>query len=219
MSEAFQTEGYDKGIRQTLPYYEDFYKQVTDILKVSGRNPISWLDIGCGTGKMYAEAKKELSISSFVFTDISEEMLEISRNRFQRKGNHFQKMAAQEVSDIDRYDVITAIQVNHYMTQEERGEAVKRCYRALKPGGYFFSFENIAPTTEAGRELFLHRWQRFQVQNGKSIDEAVRHGKRYGKDYFPITISAHLALLEECGFHTAELIWMSYMQAGFWGMK
>lgn len=34
---AFETDEYDKKIRQTLPYYEDFYKQILDILTVLGK--------------------------------------------------------------------------------------------------------------------------------------------------------------------------------------
>ena len=31
---AYKAEEYDKKIRQTLPYYEDFYQQILDILNV-----------------------------------------------------------------------------------------------------------------------------------------------------------------------------------------
>ena len=38
-------------------------------------------------------------------------------------------------------------------------------------------------------------------------------------EYFPLTIGTHLELMRECGFQVAELIWMSYMQDGFMGIK
>ncbi|EOS34690.1 hypothetical protein C808_05074 [Lachnospiraceae bacterium M18-1] len=43
--------------------------------------------------------------------------------------------------------------------------------------------------------------------------------KRYGTEYFPITVEAHLDLMRKCGFSAAELVWMSYMQAGLMGIK
>ncbi len=105
---AFQAEEYDKKIRQTLPFYDAFYEQILDILKAAGKEHVSWLDIGCGTGKMYEAAEKRKSartarkgdaqngqcfisgnksrdsfhISEFVFTDISEKMLDTARLRF-----------------------------------------------------------------------------------------------------------------------------------------
>lgn len=35
----------------------------------------------------------------------------------------------------------------------------------------------------------------------------------------PITVSGHLALLHRCGFETAEVLWLSGMQAGFYGIR
>lgn len=34
---AFEADEYDKKIRQIIPYYEDFYKQILDILTVFGK--------------------------------------------------------------------------------------------------------------------------------------------------------------------------------------
>ena len=103
------------------------------------------------------------------------------------------------------------------MGDKSRRIAVERCCQALKTGGLFFTFENIAPGSEIGRRLVLDRWKSYQIRNGKDKEEAEDHMKRYGVDYFPVTVGAHLELMRECGFQVAELIWMSYMQAGFMG--
>lgn len=55
---AFGAEEYDQKIRQTLPYYEDFYEQVLDILNVLKKKQVAWLDIGCGTGTCMRQRKK-----------------------------------------------------------------------------------------------------------------------------------------------------------------
>lgn len=216
---AFEADEYDKKIRQTLPYYKDFYKQVLDILTVWGKENIVWLDIGCGTGKMYETAQQKIDIREFVFADISENMLDISKNRFQKAGNHFEKAAVQEIEEYEKYDVITAVQVNHYLSEKDREQAVKNCYQALKKGGIFFSFENIAMNSEKGKQIVLQRWQDYQIANGKTFKEANEHIKRYGTEYFPITVNAHFETMQKCGFQLVELIWMSYMQAGFMGIK
>lgn len=219
MNQAFDPEEYDGKIRQTLPYYEEFYQQVTDILKIAEKKEISWLDLGCGTGKMYEMARMNLELQKFVFTDVSEKMLDIARSRFQKDGNCFKKMSVQELEARERYDVITAIQVNHYLTPKEREESIKRCRNALRAGGFFFSFENIAPVSEIGKKLFLRRWQKYQEQNGKSLAEARSHIERYGREYVPISMEEHFNVMKRCGFQAVELIWMSYLQAGFMGIR
>ena len=216
---AFRVEEYDAKIRQTLPFYEEFYEQIVDTLDISGKKNVSWLDVGCGTGKMYEAASKRISMQEFVFTDISEEMLAIVKERFQAMGNRFRQMAVLELEEIEKYDVVTAIQVYHYLSEKDRELAVRKCRRALKTEGIFFTFENVAPNSEFGRRLHLDRWKAYQVRNGKSMEEAEDHMKRYGTEYFPLTVEAHLELMRQCGFQTVELIWMSYMQAGFMGVK
>lgn len=216
---AFCAEEYDARIRQTLPFYEEFYEQVIDVLDISGKKSVSWLDVGCGTGKMYEAARERISIQEFIFTDISEKMLAVAKGRFQAGKNRFRQMSVLELEDIEKYDVVTAIQVHHYLSGKDRRLAVEKCCRALKAGGLFFTFENIAPDSEIGRQLILDRWRSYQIRSGKGREEAESHMKRYGVDYFPLTVEAHLELMRKCGFQVVELIWMSYMQAGFMGVK
>ena len=39
------------------------------------------------------------------------------------------------------------------------------------------------------------------------------------KTVFPITIEEHIKLLRECGFKSVDVLWTSYLQAGFWAVK
>ena len=74
---AFIPEEYDRKIKQTLPYYEEFYKQIADVVKCLYTGKISWLDVGCGTGKM-AELGSEIA-DRFVLCDNSSDMLNIAK--------------------------------------------------------------------------------------------------------------------------------------------
>lgn len=49
---AFHSSDYDRKIQQTIPYYHEFYEQVTELVEVFHHHAIRWLAIGCGTGKM-----------------------------------------------------------------------------------------------------------------------------------------------------------------------
>lgn len=218
---AYNSDNYDDEIKRTLPYYEEFYNQITDV--VNSFKPstlkLTWLDVGCGTGKMAEVAFKRANINRFVFCDCSEEMLEIAQSRFEFPNTNFIVSRAEELEFHNTFDVVTAIQVNHYLNKEERIRAIEKCYNALKKDGMFISFENFAPNSELGKQLYLNRWKSFQQEQGKSSSQSESHIKRYNKDYFPISIPEHLKVMEDCGFKAVEILWLSYMQVGLLGIK
>ena len=102
---------------------------------------------------------------------------------------------------------------------EERKIALQKCYKALKENGLFISFENFSPFTDVGKIVYLEKWKRYQIEQGKSFGESTKHIERYGKDYFPITLEEHLTLMRNSGFRAVEILWLSNIQVGFWGIK
>lgn len=216
---AFDSSEYDRKIKQTLPYYDEFYKQVIDLVKTFQNSAVKWLDIGCGTGKMGSFAFENIELEKFVFCDSSCEMIRIAKERFQYSNANFSVCNVQNLAYINEFDVITAIQVNHYLQLDERKIALRRCYEALKENGLFISFENFSPFTDIGKSVYLEKWKRYQISQGKSLEESEKHIERYGKDYFPVTLQEHFKLMQNCGFKAVEILWLSNMQVGFWGMK
>lgn len=216
---AFDAKEYDIKIKQTLPYYDAFYEQVMDLVKVCKHDALRWLDVGCGTGKMAELVFQNVEVETFTFCDCSAEMLEITKKRFSHPNTDFIICDVQKLSYINDFDVVTAIQVNHYLQKEERKIALQKCYEALKETGLFISFENFAPFSKIGKKIYLDKWREYQIQQGKSPLECDRHINRYEKDYFPISLTEHLELLHNCGFKVVEILWISNMQVGIWGMK
>lgn len=216
---AFKSIEYDRKIKQTLPYYDEFYKQVIELVKTFHYNGIRWLDVGCGTGKMGSIAFENVDLEKFVFCDSSDEMIRIVKERFNCQKADFSVCNVQKLNYTNEFDVITAIQVNHYLYKHERKIALQKCYEALKDKGIFISFENFAPFTDLGKSVYLEKWKRYQMEQGKSIEECNKHIERYGKDYYPISLSEHMELMQNCGFQSVEILWLSNMQVGFWGIK
>ena len=216
---AFNSKKYDEEIKHTLPYYDEFYKQVIDVISNYKSKPLTWLDIGCGTGKMAELAYKETEIEKFVFLDNSSEMIKIARSRFNYSNSDFIISDVRDINYNNDFDIITAIQVNHYLTYKDRISVIKKCYEALNPGGIFMTFENFAPSSELTQKLYLKRWKSYQLKHGNSHIECNNHINRYNKNYFPIQISEHFKILKDNGFKAAEILWLSYMQVGILAIK
>ena len=212
---------YDRNIERTIPYYSFFYHQTLDLVAALGLDSFQWLDCGCGTGTMAKMALEMFPNAEFTLCDPSEDMVNIARQKLEsdKRVREYRVAGTETVGDVSRFDVVTAIQSHHYFRENERVRATQNVYRALKDGGIYVYFENTAPMTEKGKDIVMERWARYQRERGRTETEIGIHRLRYGKNYFPISLTAHLDNLKQCGFTTVEPFWSSYMQAGFYAIR
>jgi len=216
---------YDTNIVKTIPYYECFHKETIDLIKSYNNKCEKWLDIGCGTGILLENAQDIFKNTKFILADPSEAMINIAKSKFsnypKEKIDYIPGCSSQYLQNHikEKVDVITAIQVHHYLKKEEREEATRSCFNTLKKGGLYITFENISPMSTKGIEIGLDRWGCFQVCKGKSEEMVRNHRDRFNKEYYPITILEHLELLKKTGFESYEIFWVSHMQCGFYGIK
>ena len=216
---------YDGHINVTIPYYETFNTEIINLVKAARKRPDLWLDTGCGTGTLVEKALEIFSETNFMLADPSPEMMAVAKSKLESKYSarvlFMERSTTQEIVLPGRKnpDVITAVLCHHYLQENGRIEATRKCYELLKPGGLYVTFENTMPLTPEGTEVGKANWKNFQIAAGKSISEAENHMQRFGVEYFPITVEEHLALLRRCDFKSVELLWYSYMQAGFYCIK
>lgn len=213
---------YDDKVRSTIPCFDNFHREALDLIGHVKPCPATWLDTGGGTGILLAQALSLFPTTRFILADPAPPMLA----RAARNLGHNDQLEIAEPTGTaeleypsDSFDVITAIQSHHYMDREARKMATANCFRMLETGGVYVTFENIRPFTALGLKIGLSRWVDFQISCGKSRADAEKHGARFDNEYFPITIQEHLILLRETGFSVVEILWASYMQAGFYAIK
>jgi tRNA (cmo5U34)-methyltransferase len=187
--------------------------------------PKVWLDTGCGTGTLVEQAIKYFYDTLFILSDPSAAMLNQAKSKLANlscdRVKFLEPAPTQEIKlkNGERPDVITAIQSHHYLSAEDRIKATAKSYELLQNDGIYITFENICPLTKQGIEIGKEYWKQFQVDSGKEKLEAEKHMKRFGVEYFPITIEEHINLLKSVGYRTVEMLWYSYLQAGFYCIK
>ena len=171
-STPFVVAVYDRQIKKTLPFYEEIFQQIVDIVALLDLQSFKWLDVGCGTGKMARTALDIFEIEKMLCIDVEQEMINRAESFCDNEKVEFLQCDIRELPYQKIFDVVTAIQVNHYFKKAERMAAIKKCYSALKDDGIYISFENFAPDSEEGAGLYLERWRQFQIANGKTKEEA-----------------------------------------------
>lgn len=216
---------YDEHINKTIPYFGALHIEIINIVNATGRKPELWLDTGCGKGTLAEKALDVFHNTRFLLSDPSEDMMNVARRKLDGKyGDRCRFLTASTTQDIilpgdECPDVITAVLCHHYLNEEGRLTATNKCFDLLEKGGLYITVENIRPFTVLGTEIGKSNWKNFQVAAGKPVDEVDNHIKRFGLEYFPITVNEHLSLLLRCGFSGVEMLWYSYMQAGFYCIK
>ena len=218
---AHSASSYDDHVRQSIPNYDAFHDQTISLVAIYMPNPDLWIDTGGGTGTLAQKAYSQFPNTRFILADPSPAMLELAQQKL-RGMDRVAILAPVETRHLDiaeKADVITAVQAHHYMAPDLRKISTQKCFELLKPDGIFITFENIKPFTDTGIRIGKDYWKRYQMKAGKSEEEAQKHIGRFGKEYFPRSIEQHLELLRECRFKVVELLWYSYMQAGFYCIK
>ena len=220
----YQSDLYDAHVINTLPYYESYHQETINLIKSLPSPPELWMDTGCGTGSLVGKALSEFPDTQFLLLDPSEGMLEQARSKLSAEKDRVKFLNPSTTQEFqekleNKPDIITAIQCHHYLSSEDRIKAIEVCYDNLKENGIFVTFENIRPLTKKGIEIGKSYWKNFQLEHGKDEEEINQHLARFDVEYFPITIEDHLAILRDTGFSTVEVLWYSYLQAGFYCIK
>src|SRR4030042_4508481 len=77
----FSADEFDRGIKKSLPYYEEFHNETINLVKAIKRKAGIWLDTGCGTGSLIEKAVIQFKSMHFILSDPSAEMLRIAENK------------------------------------------------------------------------------------------------------------------------------------------
>lgn len=216
---AYDSGIYDEHIVNVLPYYEKYHDQVIDIVRCMGKKDPEWLDTGCGTGTLAIRALGKIKDARLTLCDPSVKMLDIAKEKLKEKKIRYFNVASDGLDFENEFDVVTAIQCHHYYDEETRRIAVEKCHRALKDSGLFITFENIRMSTDESDAIALKRWKNFLEEHGNSREDVMMQMERRGVEVFPITIEKHISLLRKVGFRSVDILWASYLQAGFWAVK
>jgi tRNA (cmo5U34)-methyltransferase len=218
---AHRSSDYDSQIRRTIPYYDAFHEETINLVAVYTPDPRLWVDTGGETGTLVDLAYRRFPRTELFLADPAPGMLRVAKEKLKGKDrvtilgpvDSIGLKAPKEV------DVITAIQVHHYMKPDDRRACIDNLQRLLRSGGIFVTFENIRPMTGQGVENAKNSWVRFQLEQGSGREAVRSHLERFGVEYFPLTVEEHLEMLRTCGFRAVELLWYSVMQAGFYCIK
>jgi tRNA (cmo5U34)-methyltransferase len=213
-------EDYDRTRRRLVPGFDDFYRAAIDLIQFPRESRIKVLDLGAGTGLMAAFIAYNFPNARITMVDISNEMLERARVRFELGGERFRF----EVSDygVDRiqekYDAIVSALSIHHLTDEQKRALFGRIYGALNDGGVFVNAEQFRCSTQERHRFHHERWITRVRELGADERDLAAALERMKFDR-AATLEDQLEWMREAGFRDIDCAYKNLIFAVYCGVK
>jgi tRNA (cmo5U34)-methyltransferase len=213
-------EDYDRTRRRLVPGFDDFYRAAIDLIQFPRESSLKVLDLGAGTGLMAAFIAYSFPNARITMVDISNEMLERARARFELAGPRFRF----EVSDygVDRiqekYDVIVSALSIHHLSDEQKRSLFKRIHGALNDDGVFVNAEQFRCATPERHKFHHERWVTRVRELGVDDRDLAAALERMKFDR-AATLEDQLEWVREAGFRDIDCAYKNLIFAVYCGLK
>jgi tRNA (cmo5U34)-methyltransferase len=213
-------EDYDRTRRRLVPGFDDFYRAAIDLIRFPRESSIKVLDLGAGTGLMAAFIAYSFPNARITMVDISNEMLERARARFELAGERFRF----EVSDygVDRiqekYDAIVSALSIHHLSDGQKRSLFERIYTALNDGGVFVNAEQFRCATPDRHQFHHERWVTRVRELGVDDRDLAVALERMKFDR-AATLEEQLEWMREAGFRDIDCAYKNLIFAVYCGLK
>lgn len=208
---------YDKIRKLIIPCFDDLYN-ITKNLANSKKDKPHILDLGAGTGLLTKYLFEKYPEAEFTLIDISEEMLKLAKNRFQRY-NNFKYITADYLEhDFKNFDIIVSSLSIHHIEDEDKKKLYKKIYDTLNPEGIFLNADQVIGSTPNIDKTYQRNWMEKIDENkftGPEKDTAIERMK-FDK---PATFENNLKWLKNCGFEDVDLCYKYYSFCIFYAKK
>jgi tRNA (cmo5U34)-methyltransferase len=209
---------YDEQRRKLIPCFDDFYGVSVSVASVDTKTP-NILDVGAGTGLLSAFLMERYPEASFTLIDISEQMLDMAKERF--RGNSNVKYIAADYSKYDfaeKYDLVVSALSIHHLEDEEKKELYKKSFSILKEKGIFINADQVHGETPFIENLNKTTWRQY-VENSGLPEEEIMAGYERTKLDKDTKVDQQLDWLKEAGFCDVSCIYKYYQFAVMFGRK
>ena len=213
-------EDYDRARRRLVPGFDDFYRAAIDLIRFPRESPIKVLDLGAGTGLMAAFIAYSFPNARITMVDISNEMLERARARFELAGERFRF----EVSDygVDRiqekYDAVVSALSIHHLSDEQKRSLFDRIHGALNDGGVFVNAEQFRCATPERHQFHHERWVTRVRELGVDDRDLSAALERMKFDR-AATLEDQLEWMRAAGFRDIDCAYKNLIFAVYCGLK
>ncbi len=204
-------QNYDQSRRQLIPWFDDFYGTVLDVIPFEPNQSIQVLDLGAGTGLLTALVAEAFPTASLTLIDISAEMLKRAKERFANQANRFdfQVMDLAQITVDYGYDLIISALAIHHLTDDDKQHLFQQIYQTLSPNGIFINADQALGPTPKIDNFYWQTWRRRVIEMGVSEDVLATAMERMQEDKSS-PLEMQLDWLRQVGFKDVHCWYKNY---------
>ena len=201
-------ESYDKNRTKIIPLMEIFYNTAVELTN-KFENP-RILDLGAGTGLLTQLLYEKHPESEFTLFDLSEEMLNVAKERFSDLINFQYILGDYLATDFNgKYDIIISSLSIHHLTSKEKQTLYKKIYEHLNPKGVFINADKVLGNTDKTEEMYISRENEFLENQDITPEERNIVYERRKLD-IPSTLEDNLKWFKDIGFINCDVFFKYY---------
>lgn len=224
------TQQFDQGIRQLLPYYDEMLDALTACVPTTASRV---LELGCGTGELSIKLLNHCPEAHLVALDYSSRMIDVAKAKLaqaqlEQRVTFIQgDFGAWAKGDLSQaigtdFDACVSSLAIHHLTDEMKQELFTQIKNNLKKGGCFWNADPILQESDSLTQIYQSL--REEWSKNKGIDrEAVRtkmgqsEPQGYSGQDRLASLLSHQKMLFEAGFKTVVTPWRFFGLAIFGG--
>ena len=204
---------YDSQRKCFIPCFDDYYTRSISLLKSYNDKFNTILDLGAGTGLLTMEIYKLYNKAHFTLIDVSNDMLEVARKRFEGL-NNFDFIAGNYTENIpaDTYDLICSALSIHHLENNDKVKLYTNIYANLEKSGCFINLDQFRAKSGKIDTLYNEWWCDYVGNSGITAEEKTAWLERRKLDR-ENSIEETVDILRAVGFNDVECIY-SFMKFG-----
>ena len=211
-------EEYDRQRTHVIPCLEDLYQITSDLAVIDNTKP-KILDLGAGTGLLTSYLHNKYPNGDFILLDLSEEMLNIARTRFENHpGFHYVVADYLKQEFEGHFDIVVSSLSIHHLEHHHKRYLYEKIYQHLNPGGVFINADQVMGPNPANEKEYYRNWLNKIDMGALSESEKSIIFDRMKLDN-PASLSDNFKWLEEIGFVDVDVYYKYYNFVVLYGKR
>ncbi|MCL1910579.1 MAG: class I SAM-dependent methyltransferase [Leptospirales bacterium] len=206
-------EKYDEQRKLLIPCFDDYYGLSVSFLKKTGNDIRKILDLGAGTGLLTKYLYDKYPNANYTLIDISEQMLEVARQRFAGLHN-FKYLILDYSKELppNKFDLIASALSIHHLEDGDKLSLYSNIYNNLEDGGCLLNLDQFNASSDEMNIRYNDYWYEY-INTCEIISNDKKSCLKRRELDKENTIDATKYLLTKIGFKNVECIY-NYLKFG-----